>query len=100
MEIAQPAKISMLLYMMKIVIKSDAGMHRAAFFALGRGGVTVKLGAFLGWVVQGSLENFRGQGSHFPWGQGGAGRASLMRSYWAKGKMIGTRFRKNFSASC
>ena len=31
MEIAQPAKISMLLYMMKIVIKSDAGMHRAAF---------------------------------------------------------------------
>ena len=37
MEIAQPAKISMLLYMMKIVIKSDAGMHRAAFFCFGAG---------------------------------------------------------------
>ena len=39
MEIAQPAKISILLYMMKIVIKSDAGMYGAAFFASGWGEV-------------------------------------------------------------
>ena len=63
-------------------------MHGAAFFCFwvgwggteekkfgfGRGGVKVKLGAFLGWgrAGRGSLENFWGQGSHFP--GAGAGR--------------------------
>ena len=41
----------------------------------GPGRVTVKLGAFSGW---GSLENFRGRGSHFSWGLGRAGRVSLV----------------------
>ena len=36
-------KLHNLLYMMKIVIKLDAGMHGAAFFALGRGGAEGKI---------------------------------------------------------
>ena len=45
-----------------------------------RGGVTVKLGAFLGWGVA-VLKIFgagASQGSHFLQGRGGAGRASLV----------------------
>ena len=65
------------------------GMHRAAFFCFGvgqkkifwcgagctiprRGGVTVKLGAFLGWGGAGQFRNFRGRGDrdiHFPRGR-------------------------------